>query len=276
MAVVAGTLLPCASPAAGTETRPLAETPETPADEIKTQAIGAQVYLDMAIAAEAPLAADCLKEARKWMNASAADAAADRKQNPQAFRDKDRPRWDFQRNYQVHSIVAGRYVSIVRSDAEYRTGAAHTNYDINTILWDKAAKMRISIRPFFTETGDGGPTLTAMRGALIAALKAGLAAEADRASPAQAPQDNPPQEPQEQWFNDIEPSLLKIGAVTLAPSTDAGKSSGLAFHFPPYHPLFLTGHVAFVPWKTLEPFLSPEGLRIFGGERPRNDEDQKQ
>jgi hypothetical protein len=28
--------------------------------------------------------------------------------------------------------------------------------------------------------------------------------------------------------------LLKIGAVTLAPSTASGKSSGLTFHYPPY------------------------------------------
>ena len=37
-----------------------------------------------------------------------------------------------------------------------------------------------------------------------------------------------------EWYRDLKPTLLKIGAVTLAPSTISGKSSGLTFHYPPY------------------------------------------
>jgi len=29
----------------------------------------------------------------------------------------------------------------------------------------------------------------------------------------------------------------------------------------------------FVPWTALKPFLSPEGIAIFGGERPKGDDD---
>jgi hypothetical protein len=36
-----------------------------------------------------------------------------------------------------------------------------------------------------------------------------------------------------EWYKDLKPTLLRIGAVTLAPSTVAGKSSGLTFHYPP-------------------------------------------
>lgn len=76
-----------------------------------------------------------------------------------------------------------------------------------------------------------------------------------------------------EWYKGLEPKLLKIGAVTLAPSTEAGKSSGLTFHYPPYAvgPYAEGEYVAFVPWETLKPYLSPEGNRIFGGSRPDGD-----
>jgi hypothetical protein len=32
----------------------------------------------------------------------------------------------------------------------------------------------------------------------------------------------------------------------------------------------------FVPWETLKPYLTPEGLRIFGGARPKGDGDEQQ
>src|ERR1700736_3858581 len=70
----------------------------------------------------------------------------------------------------------------------------------------------------------------------------------------------------------------KIGAVTLAPSTEAGKSSGLTFHYPPYAvgPYVEGEYVAFVPWETLKPYLTPEGMKIFGGARPKGDDDGTQ
>ena len=79
----------------------------------------------------------------------------------------------------------------------------------------------------------------------------------------------------DEWFKELAPSLLKIGAVTLAPSTEAGKSSGLTFHYPPYAVgAYAEGeYVAFVPWETLKPYLTVEGTRIFGGARPKDDAD---
>ena len=229
---------------------------------IETKAIEASVSLDSKIKAIPALAADCLAEGRKWMEKSAADAASELKQDPQFFRDGG---WEFGRNYSLRSVIGDRYISVIRDDY-MDTHGAHPNADVNTILWDKAEGKRISIRPFFTETADNGPTMTAMLKGVIASLKI---EKKKRDSEATATID---------WFKSLEPKLLKIGAVTLAPSTEAGKSSGLTFHYPPYAvgPYAEGQYVAFVPWETLKPFLTPEGTRIFGGRRPKADEEDKQ
>jgi hypothetical protein len=167
--------------------------------------------------------------------------------------------WTYERSYTIRSVVADRYVSILRSDYT-NTGGAHPNSDVNTILWDRTAAKRISIRPFFTETADGGATLKAVAAAILTSLKAEKKARgAD--------------ESDTDYVKSIEPKLLKLGAVTLAPSTAAGKSSGLSFHYPPYAvgPYAEGGYVAFVPWDQLKPYLTPEGTAIFGGARPNDD-----
>jgi len=184
---------------------------------IKNKNIDASVLLDDTIKADPALAADCLAEGRKWMDKNAAEAAASRKQDPVMFRNGA---WTFERKYDVRSVVDGHYVSIVRSDY-MDTGGAHPNSDVNTILWDTTAKQRISIRPFFTETADHGPTMRALLKVVIASLNVEKK-KRDSSETATA-----------EWYKGLEPKLLKIGAVTLAPSTDAGKSSGLTFHYPP-------------------------------------------
>ncbi len=65
--------------------------------------------------------------------------------------------------------------------------------------------------------------------------------------------------------------------MTLAPSTEAGKSSGLTFHYPPYAvgPYAEGEYVAFVPWETLKTYLTAEGIRIFGGARPKGDAEER-
>jgi hypothetical protein len=229
---------------------------------IKTKTIEARVVLDDGIKADSALAADCLAEGKKWLDKNAAEAAASRKEDPQLFRDGG---WDFERKYTIRSVVADRYVSILRNDY-MDTHGAHPNSDVNTILWDRADGKRISIRPFLTETADNGATMKAMVKAVIAALKIEKK-KRDSSETATA-----------EWFKGVEPSLIKIGAVTLAPSTEAGKSSGLTFHYPPYAvgPYAEGEYVAFVPWETLKPYLTPEGGRIFGGARPKADVDEAQ
>jgi hypothetical protein len=226
---------------------------------IKNKNVEVTVFLDTKIKADAALAADCLAESKKWIDKNAAEAEASRKQDPVMFRNGA---WSFERKYDTRSVVGGQYVSIVRSDY-MDSGGAHPNSDVNTVLWDSGAKKRISIRPFFAETADNGPTMTAMRKAVIASLNIEKK-KRDSSETATA-----------EWYKDVEPKLLKIGAVTLAPSTEAGKSSGLTFHYPPYAvgPYVEGEYVAFVPWEALKPYLTPEGMRIFGGARPKGDDD---
>jgi hypothetical protein len=229
---------------------------------IKTKSIEARVLLDDKIKAAPTLAANCLAEGRKWIDKNAAEAAASRKEDPQFFKEGG---WDFERKYAVRSVVADRYVSILRNDY-MDTHGAHPNSDVNTVVWDKAEGKRISIRPFFTETADNGPAMKAMVQAVIASLKI----EKKKRGAGETATD--------EWFKELAPSLLKIGAVTLAPSTDAGKSSGLTFHYPPYAvgPYAEGEYVAFVPWEALKPYLTAEGTRIFGGARPKSDADEPQ
>ena len=226
---------------------------------IKTKWIEASVILDAKIKDDPALAANCLAEGKAWAVKNRADADKERKQDPELFRNA----WSFERKYETRSVVNGRYVSIVRADYEY-TGGAHPNGSSDTILWDRSAGKRISIRPFFIETADNGPTLKAMRQGVIASLEAEKkkrGAEGTDASTIEA----------------IEPKLLKIGPVSLAPSTEQGKSSGLTFHYAPYAVgSYAEGeYIAFVPWETLKPFLTPEGIKIFGGVRPKDDDRQQ-
>src|SRR3954470_3629397 len=162
---------------------------------IKTRTIEATVLLDARIKADPALAADCLAEGRKWAEKNRAEADASHKQDPQLFRDGG---WSFERKYDIRSVIGGHYVSIVRSDY-MDTRAAHPNSTVDTILWDAAEKKRISIRPFFTETADNGPTLKAMQGAIIASLK-------NEKKKRDIPDGEGPD-----WYKGVEPKLLKIG-----------------------------------------------------------------
>lgn len=229
---------------------------------IKNKTVDASVFLDNKIKADPALSADCLAEGKRWIGMKAAEADASRKQDPVLFRNG---RWAFERKYAIRSVVDGQYVSIVRSDY-MDTGGAHPNSGIDTILWDIAAKKRISIRPFLTEAADNGPTMKAILTDVIASLNV---EKKKRDSSETTSAD---------WYKGLEPKLLKIGAVTLAPSTVSGKSSGLSFHYPPYAvgPYAEGEYVAFVPWETLKPYLTPEGMKIFGGARPRSDNDGMQ
>jgi hypothetical protein len=232
-----------------------------PDASIKNKTVEASVFLDDRIKADAALAADCLAEGKKWIDKNVAYAEASRREDEVLFRDGG---WSFERKYSIRSVTARRYVSVIRSDF-MDTRGAHPNSDVDTILWDATQKKRISIRPFFAETADNGPTMKAMLKGAIASLtieknKRGTSDTATAES-----------------YKNLEAKLLKIGAVTLAPSTETGKSSGLTFHYPPdaVGSHAEGGYVAFVPWQTLKPYLTPEGVAIFAGARPKGDDDQQ-
>ena len=202
----------------------------------KTRTLEASVFLDDKIKKDAALASDCLSDGKKWIARAAADAAKSLKEDPQFFKEGV---WTYERRYAVRSVVGDRYVSIVRSDY-VDAHAAHPNTDVDTVLWDRAEKKRISIRPFFTETADNGPTMDAMLRAIIAALKI------------EKKKRDVDDDPGIDFLQNLKPKLIGIGAVSLAPSTEAGKSSGLTFHYPPYAVGSYAegGYIAFVPWET--------------------------
>lgn len=221
---------------------------------LKTKAVEVSIFLDAATKADAALAADCLAEGKTWAEKNRSEAEASRKEDPQLFRNGG---WMFERKYATISTVDGRYVSLTRSDY-MNTGGAHPNSDIDTILWDASQKKRISVRPFFIETKDGGPTMQAIVNLVIAALKKEKVARGIDDSGSL------------DWYKDIKPTLLKVGAVAFAPSTDAGKSAGFIFFYPPYAagPYAEGSFTIFIPWRELKQSLSPEGAAIFGGNLP--------
>lgn len=237
----------------------LAAAKDKPAVAIDTKAIEASVTIDDALKAYPGLYGNLLAEGRRELTKWRTEAETDRKDNPDLF--KDGRRYSFERGYTERSAV-GRYVSIVRTDYSY-SGGAHPNTVIDTILWDAEVKKRISIRPFFKETADDGPTLRA----LAKEIRAALAVE-------KKARDMSVDDPdKDTWLASVKPKLLEIGAVALAPSTEAGKSSGLISYFSPYAVgAYVEGsYTAFVPWAEFKPFLTPEGAALFGGERPKGD-----
>jgi hypothetical protein len=245
-----------------------------PEISIKKQFVEISVTVDPALQPFAALFANCLSEGKAWADKHDSESAAEWRDNRKAFRSLQ---WFYQRGYALRSVV-GHYVSVVRSDAWF-DGGAHPNQRSDTILWDDAAHKRVSVRPFFTETADNGPAMTALAQlAKLAVASAKLAKGIDGYGNDDKPaaEMTPERElAQDTFINEgIKPAILDLGPVTLAPSTESGKSSGLTFHYSPYGvgPYVEGPYTVFVPWTAFRQYLSPEGLTVFGGERPETDE----
>lgn len=269
-AVAASFLLvqPAASPSAFAETAPQIS--------INKKYLEISVTVDAALKPFAGLFANCLAEGRAWAHKANADATAQWHRDAKSFR---RLQWSYDRTYALRSVV-GRYVSVVRSDGTFE-GGAHPNQEIDTILWDNNVRKRISIRFLFNETADNGPAVMALANAAkLAVAAAKLAKGVNGYGDDETPADKmtPEQELRhDNFINDgIKPALLELGPVTLAPSTEAGKSSGLTFHYSPYAvgPYVEGPYTVFVPWTAFRQYLSPRGAALFGGERPKADADK--
>lgn len=228
---------------------------QKPDISLKAKYTEVTVSFDDAIKADAPLLKYLTAASKTWASKTLKELVAQRKDMNDLPADiRNRP-WSSERGYTQDALVADRYVSIIRGEFSY-TGGAHPNHGSDTLLWDKQAGRMISIRPFFTELADGGPAMTAIRNAVVADLKI---------EKKKRDSDNPDMS----LVDALEPKLLTIGPVSLAPSTVAGKSAGLTFHYSPYAVgSYAEGdYTAFVPCETLKPFLSAEGTAIFGGAR---------
>jgi hypothetical protein len=248
---------------------------EAPQISVDRKYVEVSVTVDRALKPIAGLYANCLVEGKRWGDKALADAAAQWRSDPKSFRDQQ---WSYDRTYDLRSVIE-RYVSVVRSDGTYE-GGAHPNQAIDTIVWDETTRQRVSIRPLSQETADNGPTMMALANAAKLAVAAaklakGINGYGDDAVPADKM--TPEQElRQDTFINDgIKPRLLELGPVTLAPSTEAGKSSGLTFHYSPYAvgPYVEGPYTVFVSWTAFKQFLSPQGVALFGGERPKADAD---
>ena len=235
--------------------------PPKPVISTKTKAVEISVAFDDTIKVRTELAANILGEGKRWAERERREADREWQNSPELFRGGQR--WTLERDYAVVSVVADRYVSILRTDYTY-TGGAHPNTTLETVLWDEQAKKRISIRPFFNDLSDNSRAMVEIQNAVISSL---TTEKKDRGT--YDPGDN-------EWFKNLQPSLFKIGAVVLEPSSEAGKSSGLTFHYSPYAVgAYAEGaYTAFVPWRILRPYLTAEGLAIFGGDKPKDPKTQ--
>lgn len=242
-----------------------------PQIEIKTKSVEVSVKVDPALRKFPGLYEDSLAEGKRWAERNRAEAAKASRDEPEFFRGGRR--WTFERSYELLSFV-GRYISVLRDDGTF-TGGAHPNSYENTILWDRDARKRTNIRPFFRETADNGPTMTAL------ARLASVAVAVEKLKRDAINVDIPKEKLTPERLAELDsfiregilPSLLKIGPISLARSTEAGKSAGLTFHYSPYGVgAYAEGsYTVFVPWTAFQSFLSQEGSAIFGGTPPKSD-----
>jgi hypothetical protein len=255
-----------------------AQPQEKAAVETRTRAAVIAVTIDKKLQRDPALVADLMAEGRRFVAKTRAEADQEYKDNRGYFRSGRK--YTYERGYEFRSLVTNRYLSIVRSDGTF-TGGAHPNSRADTILWDRAQKKRISVRPFLNETADNGPTMTALATLVRRAVsierqerREGPLNESERKQFLATLDETIAKD--EQLRDTIQPSLLKLGPISLAPSMTQGKSSGLTFHFSPYDvDAYAAGpYTVFVPWADLKPYLSAEGAAIFAGERPEKDKEQ--
>jgi hypothetical protein len=241
------------------------------AAEIKTKTIEATVDIDAKLKAHPGLFENLLAEGRRHIEKERREADKMKREEPVMFQ---HGAWTSERSYLQLSVVGDRYVSILRGDDTY-SGGAHPNFNWDTILWDKQAKKPISIRPFFKETADNGPTLTTLaRHARLSVAEEKIEKAKDEpelkeiaeSTPEKLVADDP------SIAKGIQPGLLKLGPAALAPSTVAGKSAGLSFYYGRYAVgAYAEGvFTGFVHWSKFKQHLTPEGLAIFGGDKPND------
>jgi hypothetical protein len=245
-----------------------------PALSTKSRLVDATVEIDEKLKAYPGLAANCLADAKRWIERMRSEADKERREDVALFREP--PRWTLERSYELRSAI-GRYVSVLRND-EIDTGGNNPATVTDAFLWDREAKKRAGIRPLFKETGDNSATMKALARLVRIALATEKIAR-DLPDPLQPDKPSAGLTPdvfaeRDQFIIDgVQPKLAGLGPATLAPSTIAGKSSGLTFHFSPYvvGPPTEGAYTVFVPWTELKPYLSSEGAAIFAGERPEGD-----
>lgn len=231
-----------------------------PVIAIDDKTIEASVVIDPALKAYPALYEKLLAGGRRQYDKARAEAAAEFKSTPDLF--SDGRKFFYKRTDRLRSAIAP-YLSIVRSDDTYE-GGAHPNHVVDTLLWDTQAARFINIKPFFKEMADGGPTLQR----LAHVIRAALAIEKKARDVEVADPDK------DQWLSGVKPRITDIGGIALAPSTEAGKSSGFIVYFSPYAVgAYAEGeYIVFIPYAAFQSTLSATGVALFGGMRPAGDD----
>jgi hypothetical protein len=195
-------------------------------------------------------------EGRKFGEKSERDTLQQWREHKDFFRDMAHT---FDRGYRLQA-AAGKYVSVEIGESQF-TGGAHPNHEIDTLLWDRELERRVDFKTLFTDTENNSPPMVALaklvKDAVIAEKKA----------------HDVPVEEDNIWFKEWKPEFEIFGEPGLAPSTEAGKSSGVTFDFSPYAVgAYVEGsYTVFIPAEKIAPYMTAEARALFGGERPKSD-----
>lgn len=235
---------------------------EQPVLSIKSKVVEIKISIDPALRAYPRLYAALTTEAKEYAGERRKEAQEAWKTDRVLFRGFA---WTFDRSYRTR-VVALPYISVLIDNGMF-TGGAHPNTVLSTLLWDTRANRRVEADSLFRETEDGGPTTIA----LAKLVREAVVAEKKRRDA--FVEDDPAKD---QWLQPIKADFSTLGAPSLAPSTIAGRASGMTFHFSPYGvgPYAEGSYTVFVPFSALEPYLADEAKRIFAGERPKSDGDE--
>jgi peptidoglycan-N-acetylmuramic acid deacetylase PdaC-like protein len=234
---------------------------EKPALSVKTAYVEIEVSIAKELRTYPQLYSTLLADAKKYVDQNRKEAHAAGVANRPSYRDQP---WTFDRSYRLRT-AAGPYVSVLIDSGEF-TGGAHPNSVVDTLLWDSGPNRRANMQTLFRETAKDEPTTTALaklvRDAVIAEKK-------KRDIPMDDPASNI-------WLEPIKPDFSTLGAPSLAPSNETGCASGMTFHFSPYGVgAYAEGpYTLFVPFTSLEPYLTDDAKKLFAGERPKSDEDE--
>lgn len=223
----------------------------------KTQYVEVEVRIDNRLKAFRDLYAELAAEGKKFGAESKDETAAQWREDKSLFRNP----YSFSRVYRLRAS-AGEYVSVIIDGSEF-TGGAHPNHGSTTLLWERGKKARVDFKTLFKNTADNSADMQTLSKLILDALAAEKKAR------------DVPVEMNDFWFAEWKPEFKNFGEPSLAPSTVAGKSSGVTFHFSPYAVgAYVEGdYVAFVPASALMPLLTPDAQKLFGGERPDSDND---
>jgi hypothetical protein len=235
---------------------------ERPAVFVKTPYVEITVTIAKELEAYPPLHATLLAEAKAWAERTRRETYAAWVADKPSFQGRS---WTFERGYRLRVAVAP-YVSVIYETGTY-TGGAHPNSRTSTILWDSVQNRRTEIQSLFRESAKNGPTANA----LCKLVRDAIVVEKKKKD---APVEDDPAV--DEWLKPIKPDFKSLGESSLAPSTVAGRSSGMTFHFSPYDVgSYAEGpYTGFVPFAALEPYLGDEAKKIFAGDRPKSDEEE--